>query len=632
MKTQQSQESSWWRLDVPRQEELSGIPYQRAMSAEELLQELLCQRLEQDFQLLRPRNMSKLLTLRKEQTYYLSQGSQVQRITFVHDGQLRPAASFAPTSRTARSPPTRGKAVGGVAAFLGGGDGANDARTKAAGGATPRPLVEPSMGFSEILVTRHLVHQQRHHKTQPAPPRPIGYHYFVCAPHGVGYQQAFAQIRSNSPHDFPWNRLDQVVCGWDCDLDLGLKLKCKRFALLDFHEQLEDSMRRLLSAPAGTQRLLSAAMAMTENFKSSSASVGGGNATPSATPERPVTAASSSVASTGPAQWQELSMERERDPSDPALSRDRFERFVAVVRSRLPIGDRVQWIDAPEGAPQQAMPPPQSGSADGVGGGSIPRGAVAEVGTWFGAGVAPRTHRRLLDMTPDDSPSAAVGNKAGIGGGTGEHDPLGARRMFVQLLFDASASSDACWHLEIRWNMCRGDKVEELIKYCARRAKQAGMLLLQVPTGRRPRPFSPPVLVPVPARLQPRALLQLRTRLCFVRESSHAAGDLHAGSACGCRSDRSTGTETTPSRAAHAQGRRNRFACAQGPPPLQANAGCMSWALHSCSATSMAAASSGPSTGFCQARQGAPTRRRCSRASGSCARPSRLRRASTQHP
>lgn len=41
-------------------------------------------------------------------------------------------------------------------------------------------------------------------------PKPIGYHYHVCGPHGVGYQQAFTQIRPTSPHDFPWNRLDQV--------------------------------------------------------------------------------------------------------------------------------------------------------------------------------------------------------------------------------------------------------------------------------------------------------------------------------------------------------------------------------------------------------------------------------------
>ena len=69
--------------------------------------------------------------------------------------------------------------------------------------------------------------------------------------------------------------------------------------------------------------------------------------------------------------------------------------------------------------------------------------------------------------------------------------------------------------------------MEELIKYIARRAKQSGMLLLQVPTGRRLRPFSPPVLVPVPAQLQPQALVELCTRLCFVRESAHAAGDLN---------------------------------------------------------------------------------------------------------
>jgi hypothetical protein len=52
---------------------------------------------------------------------------------------------------------------------------------------------------------------------------------------------------------------------------------------------------------------------------------------------------------------------------------------------------------------------------------------------------------------------------------------------------------------------------------------------LQVPTGRRPRPFSPPVLVPISTRLQPRALTELRTRLCFLRESLDASSDLHAG-------------------------------------------------------------------------------------------------------
>ena len=35
------------------------------------------------------------------------------------------------------------------------------------------------------------------------------------------------------------------------------------------------------------------------------------------------------------------------------------------------------------------------------------------------------------------------------------------------------------------------------------------------------------MLVPVPAQLQPQALVELCTRLCFVRESAHAAGDVN---------------------------------------------------------------------------------------------------------
>ena len=385
------------------------------------------------------------------------------------------------------------------------------------------------MGFSEILVTRHLMH--RHKAIQREPPRPIGYIFYVCGPHGTGYQQASAQIRLTSPHEFPWNRLDQLVCGWDCDLDLGLRLRCKRFALLDFHEQLEDSMRRLLSAPAGTQRLLSAAMAMNESFlKTSSASTGGGVAMPSGA------STGSSLAglhNTPPPASVPTAFERAGATAlirsqASTLTGNRFERFVAAVSSRLPITDRVQWMDATTEVPHHQVPSPATGFAVGV---AADPGATVKAA---GAGNTqrdmspPRTRRCLIDMTSNRVISDAAGGGIGI---ANEHAQLGARRMFVQLLFDASACADACWHLEIRWNMCRGDKVEELIKYCARRAKQAGTLLLQVPTGRRPRPFSPPVLVLVPTKLQPRALLELRRRLCFVRESWHAMGDLHAGRA-----------------------------------------------------------------------------------------------------
>ena len=117
----------------------------------------------------------------------------------------------------------------------------------------------------------------------------------------------------------------------------------------------------------------------------------------------------------------QVSIEQERDPSAPTLSSDRFSRFFAAVRPRLPIGDRVQWVDSTPGG-QSNM------------------------------GVGPRTHRHLLDLTS-------------AGGGATDWDDSASdkadrnqvsRRMFVQALFDASASTDACWHLEIRWNMCRG--------------------------------------------------------------------------------------------------------------------------------------------------------------------------------
>ena len=135
------------------------------------------------------------------------------------------------------------------------------------------------------------------------------------------------------------------------------------------------------------------------------------------------------------------------------------------------------------------------------------------------------------------------------------------------------------WHLEVRWLICQGHRVEELIKHCMRRAKQegarthllaclltllfstdslthslthlltyfllsysltvdllaavarahasqlpppskqAGLLMLQIPTGRRPRPFSPSVLVPVPEALRGRAIVYLREDLGFVCES-----------------------------------------------------------------------------------------------------------------
>lgn len=68
--------------------------------------------------------------------------------------------------------------------------------------------------------------------------------------------------------------------------------------------------------------------------------------------------------------------------------------------------------------------------------------------------------------------------------------------------------------------MCQGHKVEDLIKFCARRAKQAGLLFMHIPTGRRPRPFAPAVLVPLRKALHPQAVRALRYELNFHREST----------------------------------------------------------------------------------------------------------------
>lgn len=92
-----------------------------------LRQELICQRLELDFQLLRPIEKLKRLSLQDEQTYYLSHGNQVQQITFVKD------TNPLPNSHT---------------------------RVGARGAGPPPP--EPGIGgFSEIHVSRHLLNLRR---------------------------------------------------------------------------------------------------------------------------------------------------------------------------------------------------------------------------------------------------------------------------------------------------------------------------------------------------------------------------------------------------------------------------------------------------------------------------------------
>ena len=101
-----------WTVAVPKQREISPLtPYDKAMSVQELLEELVCVRLDQDFQLHKLEQPGggggggsggngggngggrggggggggSGLSLRDEQTYFLSHGMQIQRITFVQE-------------------------------------------------------------------------------------------------------------------------------------------------------------------------------------------------------------------------------------------------------------------------------------------------------------------------------------------------------------------------------------------------------------------------------------------------------------------------------------------------------------------------------------------------------------------
>ena len=85
-------------------------------------------------------------------------------------------------------------------------------------------------------------------------------------------------------------------------------------------------------------------------------------------------------------------------------------------------------------------------------------------------------------------------------------------------LHHTQASADRVWHLEVRWLMCAAPQIEDLVKYCARKARRAGLLLIQLPTDRRPRPFAPQALVRLDQSLQPRAAQLLCEEAGFVRE------------------------------------------------------------------------------------------------------------------
>ena len=197
MRRQQAAESSWWSIAVPKQQEVD-VPYELAMSAEELLQELVSQRLEQEFQLLEQPGGgagAAALSLAERQTYFLGLAGQVQQITFMQElsSAALPARKPAPMSalaRTARAAP---------------------------------PAAPSEKEFSKIKVTRHFIKPSVRSAV-----RGFVYDYMVSGPQSTGFQRFFTKLSPASPLDHPWNRVDQNICGWESTPELPMRLRCKR--------------------------------------------------------------------------------------------------------------------------------------------------------------------------------------------------------------------------------------------------------------------------------------------------------------------------------------------------------------------------------------------------------------------
>ena len=418
---------SWWQLTVPRQNEVPReLPYKSVMSAEELLYELVCQRLEQDFQLLRPPEKKRSpVSLNEEQTFYLALGAQVQAVKFIKDEKLPPhiptrdstlMLSVAGSDFGKSTPPVSGAASSGV--------------------------------WSRIQITRHFVQSQ--HDQRGATRQRLGYHYMFSGPLSHGFERSYTLIRPATPHNYPWNSVDHCVCGWNTHLGPSMRLRCKRFALLNFENRQGDLLSSILSAPLGTQRLLRAAIMI----------------------ER------SEIADP-----QEDSAVNPSDETRVTLSKERFERFLDSIRPRLPGEMNVQW--------RQHHSTLLEGSPDAT--------ADARVNEVEPPSILDEIAFKDVTELPDDN------GKYG-------------RRMFFKLVYDSEACERQAWHLELQWLMCEGPRIEDFVQHCTRRARLAGLLMLQIPTGRRPRPFTPHAIVPIATNLQSQAAAALCNRLSFVCE------------------------------------------------------------------------------------------------------------------
>lgn len=77
------------------------------------------------------------------------------------------------------------------------------------------------------------------------------------------------------------------------------------------------------------------------------------------------------------------------------------------------------------------------------------------------------------------------------------------RYQWILLQYDEAFHPWCCFHIDIKWMMCTGSAVKEIVSHMQRQARQAGVTIIQVPSDRdlNRHPFRAPVHIQLPASL-----------------------------------------------------------------------------------------------------------------------------------
>jgi hypothetical protein len=88
-------------------------------------------------------------------------------------------------------------------------------------------------------------------------------------------------------------------------------------------------------------------------------------------------------------------------------------------------------------------------------------------------------------------------------------------RRFLHVSHDAAYDPNSCFHIELRWVACAGYMVKDFVQTMYRRARQAGLTLVQLPLKLLDDPFAAPTYVRIAGAdaLPPAAVAVLQQEL-----------------------------------------------------------------------------------------------------------------------